>query len=164
MKVCEKYMKLHDKIKNIKTAMLTMTGQYGCLYSLPVNTLMTECEGHIWYFIKLNLEMENDLAHHPCVNLSYTDVAHRIFVSISGEAEIVGEKEKFNVLWKAVFAEWFPMGLHDPALVLLKINMKEAKYWDIHSAGMKNLWDYSEASIVETQNDFIDPVIDREVN
>jgi general stress protein 26 len=164
MKVCEKYMKLHDKIKNIKTAMLTLADRSSCLYSLPLYTVMTECEGHIWFFIKLDLDMQNDLAHHPCVNLSYSNPDSRIFVSISGKGEVIGDLDKIKELWKPVFSEWFPLGLQDPELVLLKVNMKEAQYWDVNIAEMRNLWDHSESILVETQNDFIDPVVDGEVN
>jgi general stress protein 26 len=159
MKVCEKYIQLHDKIKNIKTAMLTLADQHRCLYSLPLNTLMMECEGHVWYFIKLDLEMQNDIAHHPCVNVSYADPAHRMFVSISGHAEIIGDLEKIKELWKPSFTEWFPLGLTDPELVLLKVNMKEASCWDNDKAQMRYVWDFSEAASVEKQKDFIDPMI-----
>src|ERR1700746_3993112 len=103
MIVCENYTKLHDKIKNIKTAMLTLSDHNRCLYSLPLNTLMTECEGYILYFIKLELEMQNDIAHHPCINLSYAQQANRIFVSITGLAEIIGDHDNINELWKPSF-------------------------------------------------------------
>src|SRR4051794_13890760 len=111
MKVCQKYIKLHDKIKNIKTAMLTFLNQDKCLYSIPVNTLMTECEGHAWFFINLDSKMEDDLTRCNCVNVSYSDPAHRIFVSIIGEAEIIRDHDKFQEHWKPVYKEWFPLGL-----------------------------------------------------
>jgi general stress protein 26 len=156
MKVCQKYIRLHDKIKNIRTAMLTLADQDGCLYSLPVNTLMTECEGHMWFFIKISMEMENDLAHHNCVNISYSDSAHSLFVSITGEGEVIRDIGQLNELWKPVFCEWFPKGLGDAELALLRVNMMKAEYWDGTAAKMKNLWDFTEAFAIEKQNQNID--------
>jgi general stress protein 26 len=152
MKVCQKYIRLHDKIKNIKTAMLTFMNQDACLYSIPVNTLMTECEGHAWFFINLDSKMEDSLARGNCVNISYSDPVHRLFVSIIGEAEIIRDHNKFQEHWKPVFKDWFPLGLEDPELVLLRVNMKEAAYWDVNTAKMKNLWDFKEAVEVGEQN------------
>jgi general stress protein 26 len=152
MKVCQKYIKLHDKIKNISIAMLTWADQAGCMHSIPLNTLMTECEGHIWFFIKVDSEIENDLSCSNGINLSYSDPVNRIFVSIAGEAEIIRDKDKIKNLWKPAFTEWFPWGLADSGLVLLRVNMIEANYWDFHLAKMTSLWDFTEAFAIEKQN------------
>ncbi|MEJ7685210.1 MAG: pyridoxamine 5'-phosphate oxidase family protein [Segetibacter sp.] len=33
-------------------------------------------------------------------------------------------------MWSPVVKTWFPKGLEDPALALLKVDTNEASYWD----------------------------------
>jgi general stress protein 26 len=33
-------------------------------------------------------------------------------------------------LWNPIYKAWFPEGLDDPTLCLLKISVEEAEYWD----------------------------------
>ena|SRR6185312_7052926 len=148
MVTCKKYSRLHDKIKNIKIAMLTFAYSNGKLKSNPMTTMQTECEGNIWFFTQLDSEQAEEVQKNPLVNISYTDSYTETYVSISGKAEIVTERSKMNELWKPNLEEWLPGGLNNPKLCLLKVLMEEAEYWDNSCSKMLNLWDYSEADHV----------------
>jgi general stress protein 26 len=52
------------------------------------------------------------------------------YVSVSGTVEIVRDKEKMKELWTPWIKPWFPKGLDDFDLVLLKVTIDEAEYWD----------------------------------
>jgi general stress protein 26 len=61
--------------------------------------------------------------HSPKVNeISY--------VSISGNATLVDDKRKAAELWSPAVKAWFPKGLDDPELLLLKVSIEQAEYWD----------------------------------
>jgi general stress protein 26 len=151
MEVCRKYVKLHQKIKDLPVAMLTITDRDECLHSFPMYTVRTECEGSIWFFASFNAQKIKEIEFHKCINLSYSSEEKGIYVSITGKAEFVKNKEKMNELWKPLFYSWFPRGKNDPDLSLLKIKMQDASYWDEKDRRMASLWDITEALAIEKE-------------
>ena len=135
---------LHDKIKGIKIAMLTLIDGSNKLRSIPVTTMQTECEGNIWFFAQLDSEKTEHIVN-KSITVTYTDSYNEIYVSIAGKAEIVTDRAKINELWKPNLDEWAPGGLNNPSLVLIKVNMEEAEYWDNKQGKMLSLWDCSES-------------------
>jgi general stress protein 26 len=49
-------------------------------------------------------------------------------------AEIVTDRTKIEELWNPIHKAWFPKGVDDPNLVLLKISVEQAEYWDSPSS------------------------------
>ena len=147
MDICKKYVELHDKIKHIKIAMLTIQDEKGYYRSRPMITMKTECEGNVWFFTNLDSEKVEEIKKNPNVNLSYADQEGEIYVSIAGRAEVVNDNQKMEEFWKPVLEEWFPGGLKNNDLALLKIEMEQAEYWDGNS--MVEIWDTTAAVKVE---------------
>ena len=42
----------------------------------------------------------------------------------------MNDKQKIEELWSPVVKAWFPKGVDDPTLSLLKVETNEASYWD----------------------------------
>ena len=141
MDICSKYVDLHDKIKNIKIAMLTLHDQKGNLRSMPMTTMQTECEGFVWFFTNLDSEKVDEINLNPTVNISYTDRSKEIFVSISGKAETIKKSQKISELWKPYMEEWIPGGLENKDLALLRVEMQQAEYWNGNK--MVEIWDFT---------------------
>ena len=45
-------------------------------------------------------------------------------------AEVVKDKEKARELWNPLDKAWFPKGVDDPELTLIKVVPTEGHYWD----------------------------------
>jgi general stress protein 26 len=81
------------------------------------------------------------------VNLAYSDPNTSTFVSITGTGELVRDRTKHQELWTPVLKAWFPEGLQDPQLTLLKVNVLEAEYWDASSSRMVQLFEMAKALV-----------------
>src|SRR6185503_1058219 len=64
------------------------------------------------------------------VNVSFADPGKQHYVSLSGTAQLVRDREKIEQLWNPALRAWFPDGLDDPDVALLKITVESAEYWD----------------------------------
>ena len=49
------------------------------------------------------------------------------------------DRSKIEELWNPLFKAWFPQGLEDPDLALLKVNVDKAEYWDSPSSKVVRL-------------------------
>lgn len=55
-------------------------------------------------------------------------------MSVTGTANIVDDKQKAEELWDPFLKQYFPEGLDEPQLRLLKITVLKAEYWDVYSS------------------------------
>lgn len=124
--------KLRDLIKDIDTAMLT-TIDKGVLRSRPMQTQEAEFDGDLWFFTSSETHKTDEIQKDNRVNVTYSSPDDNIYVSVSGTAEIVRDQAKIKELWNPIHRAWFPEGLDDPNLILLKISAEQAEYWDSSS-------------------------------
>ncbi len=134
-------------IKDIKIAMLTTVESNGCLRSVPMTTMQTECEGLVWFFTNFDSQKVEDIRINSCINVTYSDVHKNVFVSVTGKAEVVKDPLKMQELWKPVLTAYFPDGLEDPDLGLLKVSIDEAEYWDSRTGKMIQVWEMSKDAV-----------------
>jgi general stress protein 26 len=147
MVTCKKYTELHDMIKDIKIAMLTTVESNGCIRSVPMTTMQTECEGLVWFFTNFDSQKVEDIRINNCINVTYSDIQKNVFVSVTGKAEVVKDPVKMQELWKPVLTAYFPDGLEDPDLGLLKVSIDEAEYWDSRTGKMIQVWEMSKDAV-----------------
>jgi general stress protein 26 len=127
---------LSSLIEGIKVAMLTTIGPDGSLRSRPMATLPGEFDGTLWFFTNIDSPKVDEVQLEQHVNVSYDDCEDHRYVSISGRATLVQERQKLEELWTPLLLTWFPLGMEDPQLALLKIVAESWEYWDCQAASM----------------------------
>ena len=125
------FEKLCEMIKDIDFCMLTTVDENDELHSRPMslNGDVDE-EGNLWFFTSSNSHKASEIERTPNVNISFVDTSDQRYVSISGTAQLVHDRNKIKELWKPVLKAWFPDGPDQPDVVLLKVKMTKAEYWD----------------------------------
>ena len=74
------------------------------------------------------------------VNVSYADPNNEAYVSVSGAARTFRDPAKARELWNSGARRWFPEGPDDPRLMILKVEIVQAEYWDVDKRAMIRLW------------------------
>lgn len=135
--------KLDAMIEGIKFAMITTTGPDGALRSRPMTTQRpahgSSFDGTLWFFTGIHTAVARDVEHSPVVNLSYAEPSDARYISISGTAEISRDRQQMAEMWNDLYKAWFPMGLEDPEICLLRVTVATAEYWEPPSGKMIQL-------------------------
>lgn len=139
--------KLKELIEDIKIAMLTTNHDDGRLRSRPMMVIEMDDAGSIWFFTNRNGEKSESITENCDVNLSYSNPEKETFVSVSGEARFVDDRTKIKELWSPAIKPWFPKGVDDPNLILLKVEITGAQYWDVKSSALVELVGYVKATL-----------------
>jgi general stress protein 26 len=126
--------KLGELIEGINIAMLTTIDDDGALRSRPMATQQIEFDGDLWFFAGASSAKAREIWSDKRVNISYAKPDSQRYVSVSGTAELVRDQAKIKELWNPIYKAWFPQGLEDPDLALLKVNVEQAEYWDAPSS------------------------------
>lgn len=132
----EKVQKLGSLIKDVKIAMLTTVDADGSLRSRPMATQKTEFDGTLWFFTRESSPKVDEVQQSHEVNASYAAPDSNTYVSVSGSATVVRDMDKAKELWNPILKAWFPKGLEDPDLALLKVDVDKAEFWDSPSSTM----------------------------
>lgn len=138
---------LKKLLKGIPFAMLTTIGQNGELHSRPMATQELDEEGALWFFTQRSSQKTGEVDHDHHVNVAYADPSSQRFVSVSGRCEHLVDKAKAKDLWNPVYKAWFPKGLEDPDLELLRVKVTRAQYWDSPSSKMVQLVGFVKATL-----------------
>ncbi|MGF1512130.1 MAG: pyridoxamine 5'-phosphate oxidase family protein [Elainellaceae cyanobacterium] len=127
----EQLNKLRELIKDIEIAMLTTVAEDGSLHSRPMSS-----NGHIdvdfslWFFTYADSGKVDEIGEERQVNVSFSCPEKQEYVSVSGVAHLVKDRSKIESLWSPEQQAWFPKGLDEPGLALLKVVPHTAEYWD----------------------------------
>jgi general stress protein 26 len=127
--------KLREMVKDIDFCMLTTVDENGDLHSRPMSVNgEIDPDGDLWFFTGVSSHKVSEIAKLPKVNVSFADPENQHYVSITGTAQLVRDRNKIDELWKPEFKMWFPEGKDDPEIALLRISLEKAEYWDSPSS------------------------------
>ena len=147
----EHVKKLAGLIRGIDVAMMTTVAEDGALRSRPMATPQAEFDGTLWFFTRADAPKVDEVGRDRRVNVSYASPGDHRYVSVSGTAQLVRDKEKIRELWSPGLKEWFPKGPDDPELALLRVDAEEAEYWDAPSGAMVRVAGFLKAVVTGQQ-------------
>lgn len=135
-------------LEDIQFAMLTtVSAKDGTLRSRPMTLQQAEFNGDLWFFAGRSSAPAEDLRENSQVNLAFADVKANSYMSVTGQGEVVLDAKKAEELWNPLLKAWFPKGLQDPELCLIKVRVESADYWDSPSSAVVQLIGFAKAIV-----------------
>lgn len=137
---------LAKKVKDIKIAMLCTLDAAGKMHNRPMYTHQISGDGIIWFFAGKDSNKISHINANADVSLNYSDTAGSLYVTINGKATVTDDQAKVNELWDEMLKAWFPGGVTDPNITLIRIEAQEAEYWDTSGSAIDQLIGYVKAT------------------
>lgn len=133
--------RLAEIVSAAPVAMLTTRGEDGALHSRPMVNVNRQFEGDLWFLSHRDDPKVHEIEAHPQVNVSFAVPEHDCYVSLAGEASVVEDRKRIELLFTPSCDAWFPDGPDDPALTLLKVDIGQAEYWKAEQTTLTALRD-----------------------
>lgn len=143
----DRLAKLRELIDGIPIASLVTVEADGTLRARPMATETLGDEPTLWFFTDDHSAKVDDVRVHEQVCLVYAAPERNRYVSISGSAALVRDREKIDELWKPLHKAWFPNGKDDPKLALLRVDFVSAEYWDAPGGKLVQLFELAMATV-----------------
>lgn len=122
--------KIREMVKDVKYAMMTTITSEGHLHACPMTTSETSLGAkEVWFIGDKQSEAVANIKNNPQVNLSYSCLQDKDYVSINGKAELVEDQDKLDELWSPVYNAFYEHGKEDPNVQLIKVVPHGAEYW-----------------------------------
>lgn len=133
----EKNIKLlKEKIEDVRICMFTTLSLSDEFSSRPMATANVEDDGSIWFFTNEYSLKNAEISKENRVMLVYSNPSNNTYMYVNGKAELVENVEKRSAYFSIMVKAWFPKGLEDPGLALIKVTPDVAEYWDSSSSKM----------------------------
>jgi general stress protein 26 len=139
--------KLYELIKDIRIAMMTTVDQDGMMHSRPMYNQAADEHGDLWFFTRVESPKITELSRDNEVNLAYANPGKQQYVSVFGTAEIVRDKAQIEEKWSEPLRAWFPGGIDDPRIGLIRVHPVKGEYWDGPSSTVLHLYGYVKAVV-----------------
>jgi general stress protein 26 len=126
--------KLFELIRETKMCMLTTADRDGTLRSRPMASQSDYPDSNLYFFTDRHSGKVEEIRDNASVSLSYEEPKKNTYISVSGRASLVQDKELMKKFWSPLYRAWFPEGLEDPRVSMLKVTIEKAEYWDSPSS------------------------------
>lgn len=144
--------KLGELLEGIEVAMLTTRAADGSLVSRPLQTLAL-ADGELVFFTAADSGKLAELEADPDVNLAYADPARHRYVSVRGRARTSRDRATIDALWSLAQRVFFPGGKEDPNLVVLRVHVRDAAYWEPSGNFVVRALEFARGLIDDEPND-----------
>lgn len=121
--------------------------------SRPMSTQEMDENGDLWFFTSDETHKVDEIEADNRVLIAYSQPDENTYVSVFGRAEISRDRAKIEELWNPVHKAWFPEGLDDPHLCLLKVTVEEAEYWDSPNSKLVEIAGFVKALVTGQEAD-----------
>jgi general stress protein 26 len=138
--------KLWHLIRSVKVAMLT-SDDGGHLRARPMVAAQDSFDGTLFFFTRAHAPKVHEVAAENRVCVSYADPEKQNYVSLSGTASVHQDKALVKAHWSEIMRTWFPKGIDDPEIAIMKVAVDQAEYWDAPSSTMVHAFGYVKAVV-----------------
>lgn len=125
--------KFYELLKDFDTAVLVTVADGSRLDARPMAVARVEPSCEVWFLTGADTAKVREIERNPRVEVVAQD-EHDKYVTLSGLARVVQDREKIRALWKEPYEAWFPRGKDDPDIRLIAVTAEQGEYWDDQGA------------------------------
>lgn len=145
--------KLGELIQDIEVAMLTTRTSDGSMVSRPLQTLKLDANGELIFFTAAKSHKIEDLTNDSSANLAYAHPGDHRYVSVRGRARMDRDDDTIHELWTPAQKIFFPEGRDDPNLMVLRIRVRDAAYWEAADNFIARAFDFARGMLDDSPSD-----------
>ena len=128
-----------ERLSKARFVMLTTLDADGGFYSCPMTLQQATDAAVLWFFTSTTSPTARNIERDPRIGVALMDDTS-FYVSVYGSASLVNDREKIRELWDAMVKAWFPQGVEDPDLALIRLDVERGEYWDIDQNAMLKMF------------------------
>lgn len=126
----EAIQKMKELAEAARTCFFTTLTETRPLPTRPMAVQVVEEDGSFYFFSAASSNKNNELEQDSHVQLLFSNNGSSEYLSVYGIANISTDKAKMKELWNKFAEVWFPDGVDDPDLTLIRVRPDHARYWD----------------------------------
>ena len=103
--------------------------------------------GTLWFFADHRSPKIHELSADPTVSLFFQNDGDSCYMQLDGSAAVVQDRPKMRELYTPTLKTWFPEGLDDPNLTLIRFDAVAGSYWESPGGVLQAMTAYAESVV-----------------
>jgi general stress protein 26 len=132
----EALTKFKDLVEQINICMFITNTTGDHEHTRPMATIEVEDDGTLWFYTDVRSIKVKEVHNQHTVHLTYAHPGKEAYLDVWGNAEVVNHRQQVVDKWSPIVKAWFPDGINDPNLGLLKVQPYEVYYWEAETGKM----------------------------
>jgi len=87
----------------------------------------------LWFLTDARTLLDWESHRRQVVTLSFQSPDERVYLTVSGRAEVTPDPSRARTLWRPSFKRWFSGGPGDPRLMLVRFAPYDAEFYQVSS-------------------------------
>ena len=144
--------KVRELIKHFRTAMMVTRGDDNEPHARPMGLLGEPAEqfkGVLWFFADALSPKIHELRQ-GATTLVFQNDKENAYMQLTGVATVIDDKEKMKEFFTPIMKTWFPKGLDDPRLTLIRVDCSHGAFWDSPGGMLQVLGAFTKAVLTGT--------------
>jgi general stress protein 26 len=124
--------KVRELLKHFRSALMVTRFNSDELHARPMGLLgdAAKFEGSLWFFSDESSTKTKELINDTSVSLMFQSDSNSAYMHLVVRAATVTDRAKMEELYTPLIRTWFPKGLEDPALTLIRFDADHGQFWD----------------------------------
>ena len=116
-------------LKSFEIGMLVTHDSGHGLHGRPMAIADVEDQGNVWFITSDDTAKIDEIAQDASV-LVVCQEGWTSSLTLSGRATLHRDRAKIREIWKPSYKVWFPDGVDDPKITLIRVEGERGEYWD----------------------------------
>lgn len=127
--------KLRGLLKDFPIAFM-VTVDRGALTARPIGVVGDHAafDGTLWFITDKRSRKVAAIERGAETALLFQNDTHGAYLHLSGRAAVVDDRHTLEELYTTLQRTWFPKGLDDPDITLVRFDAATGDYWDSHDS------------------------------
>jgi len=141
--------KLRTLLPHFSSAMMLTHADDGDLHARPLALLgdVSSFGGTLWFFTDDRSRKVQESADGSPVSIVCQSDEHSAYVHLLGTAAVVRDLAKMRELYSPLLKAWFPRGLEEPHLTLLRFDASSGSYWSNPGGTLRTALSFAKAIV-----------------
>jgi general stress protein 26 len=130
--------KIRELLKQFPIAFMVTIAD-GALTARPIGVVGDNAafDGSLWFITDKRSRKVAAIESGAQTTLLFQNDKDGNYLHLVGRASVVEDRKKLEELYTTLQRTWFPKGLDDPDITLLRFDADEANYWDSHDSYLR---------------------------
>jgi general stress protein 26 len=141
--------KLRELLANFPIATMVTVEPGGAIAARPIGVVGDHAafDGQLWFITDKRSRKVRAITGGATTFLIFEDHDKGAYLHLTGRAEVVEDRARLEKLYTPVQRTWFPDGLDDPHMTLLRFDASQGEYWDQHNGMLRLLAAFTKAIV-----------------
>ena len=147
----EAFAKVRELLEGFPIAFM-VTVINGSLTARPIGVVGDHAafEGSLWFITDKRSRKVKAIESGAETTLMFQNDKEGNYLHLSGRAFVVDDRQRLEELYTTLQRTWFPLGLDDPNITLVRFDAERGDYWDSHDSLVRLAFAFAKSIVTKT--------------